>query len=83
MAMTVQQLRDTLDELVQQGNGDMEIKFSYNYGDYWRTTVAEDINNVSEVSVKYSDYHSMDKVVDLSEEDEPEDPKYRTILILE
>ncbi len=84
MTMTVQQLRDALQEQIDNGNGEMEIKFSYNYGDYWRTTVAEDIRNVSEVRVKHSDYHSMDKVLSDSddERDEPQE-EGRKIFILE
>lgn len=84
MSMTIQQLRDELNELIERGEAETEIKFSYNYGDYWRTTVAEDIRNVSEVRVKHSDYHSMDKVLSDSddERDEPQE-EGRKIYILE
>ena len=45
--------------------------------------MAESINTISQVTVKYSDYHSMDKVVvDLDDEMTP-NPDEREILILE
>lgn len=43
---------------------DMEVKFAYNYGDYWKTDVAGDVDSVEVGSVEYSEYHRMDKVVD-------------------
>jgi hypothetical protein len=82
MSMTVQQLRDALNEIIEGGEGDKEVKFTYNYGDYWRTTVAEGISNVTLATVKYSDYHSMDKVVDIDEDNEAK-PEHRDIYILE
>ena len=81
--MNVKELLEALQEQVDNGNGEMEVKFAYNYGDHWRTAVAESINTISQVTVKYSDYHSMDKVVvDLDDEMTP-NPDEREILILE
>jgi hypothetical protein len=82
MSMTVQELRDALNDIIERGEGDKEIKFAYNYGDYWRTTVAESISSVELATVKHSDYHSMDKVVDLNEDNEAS-PDHRDIFILE
>jgi hypothetical protein len=70
--MTVNELK----EYLEQFDGDMEVKFSYNFGDYWRTQVAEDISDVEEGYVKYSDYHRMDKI----DEDEDEDSE-RVVLL--
>jgi hypothetical protein len=70
--MTVQELKEILDEM----NPDMEVKFSYSYGDYWRTQVAANISDVDYGYVSYSDYHQMDKV----SEDENEDTKYVVLL---
>jgi hypothetical protein len=79
--MNVSQLRAALAEQEEIGNGEMEVKFAYNYGDYWRTQVASSVDSVSSAAVKYSDYHSMDKV--LVEDDEHEMPAdARTVLIL-
>jgi hypothetical protein len=47
----------------------MKVHFSYNCGDYWRTTVAPTVDRVEEVSVKFSDYHRMHKLVDEYGED--------------
>jgi hypothetical protein len=60
----------------------MEVKFAYNYGDYWRTEVADDIREIQEENVVYSSYHQTDKVVDMDDErnDDIEDSK--TVLIL-
>ena len=57
----------TVKELIESLEGfdpNMEVKFAYNYGDYWRTQVASNVEYVDEGQVKYSDYHRMDKVVD-------------------
>jgi len=62
--MTVAELIEYLEEQDQT----LEVKFSYPSGDYWRTQVAKDIEEVETGLVEYSDYHRMDKVVD--EEDE-------------
>lgn len=85
MAMTVNELRTALDELIAQGNGEVEIMFAYNYGDYWRSTVAQPLTIIAEAQVKHSDYHSMDKVVEnRMDEDEPaEIDGTRTVLIFE
>ena len=41
-----------------------EVHFSYNYGDHWRTQVAPTVDRVDMTVVEYSNYHSMDKLVD-------------------
>jgi hypothetical protein len=71
--MTVQELIEELQDFDPQ----MEVKFSYNFGDYWRTQVASNISRVNEEQVQYSSYHRMDKITD---EDEDEDSKYAVIL---
>jgi hypothetical protein len=70
--MTVNELK----EYLEQFDGDMEVKFSYNFGDYWKTQVAKDISDVEEGYVKYSDYHRMDQI----DEDEEEDSE-RVVLL--
>jgi hypothetical protein len=62
--MTVAELIEYLEEQDQT----LEVKFSYNSGDYWRTQVAKDIEEVETGLVEYSDYHRMDKVVDNDED---------------
>ena len=44
-----------------------EVHFSYNYGDHWHTEVAPTVSSVDEGVVKYSAYHSMDKLMDENE----------------
>ena len=51
-------------ELLQGMEQDAEVHFSYNYGDHWRTRVAPEVETIDEGVVVYSDYHSMDKLVD-------------------
>jgi hypothetical protein len=70
--MTVNELK----EYLEQFDGEMEVKFSYNYGDYWRTQVAADISDVEEGYVKYSDYHRMSQV------DEDEDDSSERVVLL-
>lgn len=79
-AMTVRDLHEKLEALLQEGKGDVEVKFAYNYGDFWKTAVAESICSISEATVKFSDYHLMDKLVD--DEEEHQDT-HRQVFILE
>ena len=51
-------------EILGRYDQDVEVHFSYNYGDHWRTQVAPAICQVSDGVVEYSDYHQMDKMVD-------------------
>lgn len=80
--MTVQELINQL----QQFDPNMEVKFSYNYGDYWRTQVADDISAISSNQVKYSSYHKTDKVIERDYEEEDDDLEYpddvKTVVIL-
>ena len=55
-------VRELIEEL-QQFADDVEVHFSYNYGDHWRTTVAPKANYVELLPVVYSQYHSMPKVI--------------------
>jgi hypothetical protein len=64
-------VRDLI-ELLEGYDADMEVHFAYNYGDYWRSEVAPNVNNVREGVVEYSEYHRMDKVADEDYDDEDE-----------
>ena len=55
-------------EILSRYDQDVEVHFSYNYGDHWRTEVAPAICQVSDGVVEYSEYHRMDKLV--TDEDE-------------
>ena len=55
-------------EILGRYDQDVEVHFSYNYGDHWRTEVAPAICQVSDGVVEYSEYHRMDKLV--TDEDE-------------
>lgn len=87
-SMTVSELIEELQYLERDGKGELEVKFAYNYGDHWHTQVAEGVSEVAEQLVTYSDYHSMDKVIDLDYETEEEelldraDPANRAVIIL-
>lgn len=70
--MTVNELK----EILEQFDGEMEVKFSYTASDYWRTQLAANINDAEEGYVKYSDYHRMSKV----DEDEDDDSE-RVVLL--
>jgi hypothetical protein len=56
--MTVKELIDQLEMMPD----DMEVKFAYNYGDYWDSEVCGTIGYVDILEVKHSDYHRMDKL---------------------
>lgn len=56
-------------ELLQMEDQEAEVHFQYNYGDHWRTQVAPTVDSVEVCRVKYSDYHQMDKVIDMDDFD--------------
>jgi hypothetical protein len=73
--MTVKELMATLEDF----DPNMEVKFAYNFGDYWGTEVASNVTEIDEGQVRYSDYHRMDKVVD----DENDEEYYaKTVVII-
>jgi len=81
--MTVTQLIEMLQDLEAQGKGGMEVQTSYSSGDYWGTTVAHGIDELEEAIVKYSEYHSMDKVVEYDADDEGQPAEdSRTVIML-
>lgn len=43
---------------------DSDVGFAYNYGDHWRTMVVAEPEEVDEMEVEYSDYHSMFRLTD-------------------
>jgi hypothetical protein len=51
-------------DLLGDFDAEAEVLFTYNYGDYWRTTVAATIESVGDGKVVHSAYHNMDKVID-------------------
>jgi hypothetical protein len=70
-------------EILQRYDGDTEIGFTYNYGDYWKTDVVETISDVLEAGVKHSDYFNMLTLVDPYDDqrDEPVEPE-KTMLVI-
>jgi hypothetical protein len=58
--MKVFQLIQKLQEIDQ----DLEVAFSYNYGDRLRTAVASEVTRVSEEALVFSANHRMLKVLD-------------------
>lgn len=73
-------VRDLI-ELLEGYPEDMEVHMAYGSGDYWRTVLAPPITQVSEGAVAYTEYHRMDKLVEL--DDDEIDSDARTVLILE
>ena len=61
--MTVNELYEVLEIAVAKGDGDKPVSFAYNYGDYWNTTVAQPVNASEIGNVAFSEYHSMNKIV--------------------
>ena len=54
---------------------EMEVGFSYNYGDYQKTMVVSKVFEVGENEVVYSEYHRSKRIAD---EEEIIDPKIKT-----
>ena len=63
-------------------DSDLEVHFSYNYGDYWRTIVAPSVTESTKTKVTYSDYHQMDKLASDDDEDNEGDPTVRSVVVL-
>jgi hypothetical protein len=71
----------TVKELIESLEGfdpNMEVKFAYNFGDYWKTEVASNVRDIDEGQVRYSSYHRMDKVTDYDDEDD----SIKTVVII-
>lgn len=69
-------------DLLKDFNPEAEVLFAYNYGDYWRTTVAARIDSVADAKVVHSEYHSMDKVVMRDDEDDEVPAGARSVVLL-
>lgn len=54
-------------ECLEGEDPEKEVLFCYNYGDHWRTTVAQSPDSVEEGLVVHSAYHNMYKVIDNEE----------------
>lgn len=44
-------------EWLKKCDPDQEVHFAYPSGDYWRTKVSEEVGNVNEKLVSWSEYH--------------------------
>ena len=77
------QVKDLIEQL-QSMNPEAEVHFTYCYGDHWRTQVAPTVDLVQEGLVKYSAYHSMDKLMDENEmhEDEGDYEGTRRVVVI-
>jgi hypothetical protein len=77
--MTVQELIEILGNYQQ----DADVHFSYGYGDHWRTQVSPKISEVFEGTVAYSEYHRMDKLIEVDYDNEDEDnEKVRRVVVI-
>ena len=66
-------------KLLEQFSDDMEVEFSYNFGDYSRTQVSSKIRKVREERVTYSDYSRMNRILT---EDDNEDGLIKEVIVL-
>lgn len=60
--MKTRELIEKLQEIDPDGDG--EVHFAYNYGDYWRTTVAPEVTKICLEIVHHSEYHSLPAISD-------------------
>ena len=74
-------VQDLIDEL-ENFDPNAEVVFSYNYGDYWNTTVAATAEYIDEGHVVYSAYHQQDKVVELNDDETDSDGNVRSVVII-
>ncbi len=57
-------------EKLQDFDEDMEVHFSYDYGDHAHTEAAPKVKRVEELGVKHSSYIDMDRIAYEDEEEE-------------
>jgi len=74
-------VKDLIEALTAE-NPEAGVCIAYNYGDYWRTTVAPIIENVDTGYVKYSAYHDMPIIWNGAEVDEVGDKDIENVVIL-
>ncbi len=82
--MTVLELIQELQQIRVENGDDVEVKFAYPSGDYWKTVVCTQIDSVQMLAVKHSEYHDMDRLMEEEElidlEDEGKEPKEVCVL---
>lgn len=61
---------------------EQEVFFAFPSGDYWGTTQAHEVDEVSEEKVVWSDYHRTHKLVDEDREDRYEDDELKEVVVL-
>jgi hypothetical protein len=69
-------------EFLEDFDPETEVHMAYGYGDYWNSTVAPRIGNVTMGEVEYSEYHRMDKLVERDDEDEEESEVTRRRVVI-
>lgn len=63
--MTLDEHIKMLEDLRNQiGHGNLQVHYSYNYGDHWKTQVAPEATDVQLGYVVDSSYHQMPKVIE-------------------
>lgn len=76
--MNVQELIEQLQDM----DPETEVMFQYNYGDYWRTEVAQEVGSVRHDEVVYSEYHRMHKLIDEGNCDDDDGQEVKRAVIL-
>ena len=76
--MTVKELIEQLEDMDPK----MEVHIAYNYGDYWKTEVAPEIDEVDVREVTFSEYHNMDKIARERDDGERDEDETREVVVL-
>jgi hypothetical protein len=77
--MTLSDLISELTDLRDNSNEDMEVYFSYDYGDHCHTKVTNEVSSIEINDVRYSDYHNMFKLV---EDEDGDSENKKSVIIL-
>jgi hypothetical protein len=82
MSITVKNMKFLMEQLEQQGHGDLEVAVGYFAGDYWHTELAGALTDDYELAtVTHSYYHNCDKVIEVDHPKEAPDEAKQVILI--
>ncbi len=81
--LTLRELIDGLNGLLADGvDPATEVHIAYNYGDYWKTTVAPKARSYDMELVTHSAYHDMDKIAELDEDGNAPNENYRMVVVI-
>lgn len=79
--MNAKELIARLQECVQNGYGDLPVRFVYDYGDHVHSQVAHEVKEVDLALTKMSGYHNDHVIVDIDDVPEEREVEPNAVVI--